>query len=304
MAQLNYRPSASAVHYKPPKRVVPWRTLIGCALAALAIIIGSIAYVKLVPHVENIYLRLGATGTAALITGAICMAAVRFGRVYIQLLAASIGTALGLLALYVMWLVFVHDFFVASGFKVRWLGLVAHPSTFIELTRLINQAGTWKLNDNMLRGPVLLFMWIAEGAAILAAAVLMALKGLASDDPMCSRCAAACTFTKGLPRFATDREDELLAVVENREFALLNSQPPPADEDAPEISLRLLSCRRCGEMNVLTVNRLSWSLQHGTLTLETTPLVNQLLITREEAEVLKNLKTTMPANEPQPEQLA
>lgn len=110
-APLNYQARNSAIYYTPPSRLNVGRTLIGVLVAAALIVIGSIIYAKIQPAMGSIYVRAGQVLVGAVAVGVVAMMPVRYGKIRIPLLAASIGAALSMLAVYVMWLTWVHDYF-------------------------------------------------------------------------------------------------------------------------------------------------------------------------------------------------
>src|SRR5205807_1672908 len=130
---------------------------------------------------------------------------------------------------------------------------------------------------------LLLIFWLCEAGIILAAGVLAPIKGLFNDEPVCRECGAKCELGSRLPRFSADRQEAVIALVENRQFDLLPTHEAPDHEDAPELSLRLLSCPTCQSMHVLTLNHIAWEASgSGPLSVKTRPLVRQLLITPDE----------------------
>ncbi|HSZ58321.1 MAG TPA: hypothetical protein VK797_21835 [Tepidisphaeraceae bacterium] len=80
----------------------------------------------------------------------------------------------------------------------------------------------------------------------------------------------------------------MIGHVEGRQFAAIAAYPAPPDDSAPQLSLRLMSCSRCGQTNVVTLNNLSWTRDlNGVRKLDIRPLENQLLITSSETEELR-----------------
>src|SRR5437867_618929 len=124
---LSYRPSNSAVYYQPPKRLDIGRTLLGFVIAAALTAAGAFLYAYLLPQLKYITLRAGAAVSAAVAVGVISVMAVRFGKVRIPMVATFIGAILALLALYVMWLTWVHDVLNFAGARVTYTVLFTHP---------------------------------------------------------------------------------------------------------------------------------------------------------------------------------
>lgn len=285
---LNYQPRNSAVYYTPPSHVDIGRTIVGCLITAIAIIIGSVLYAKIQPSLHGIYVRLGEVFVGALAVGFLAMIPVDYGKVRIPLLAAFIGAGLAMLAVYFMWLVWVHDY-IQQGIPIGYGMLLKHPLVLTHLIRLINGVGAWTLHGEVVRGFPLAIFWLGEFAAILACGVLLPLKAIRNEEAACTSCGAPCKLVRPIARFADDRKAELVAAVENHEFDSLASHEPPGGDSAPQLSLRLLTCPRCNQTNVLTVNHITWLATRRGRTMNIRPLVNQMLVTEQEANHLKDL---------------
>src|SRR4051812_14153564 len=234
---LNYRPSNSAVYYTAPARIDLLRTIAGTALATVFAIGGAVLYAKRLPDVSNLILRGGAVCAASISVGVIGFIAVQIGRIRIPAVAALLGVMLGLMVLYVMWLVWMHDVIWRIGLQIPYWKLVRHPIPFLRLIRSINRAGTWSIGGSRVYGPPLLFLWLGEAGLILAGAVLMPMKGIKDEDPICRTCRSKCRSIGRLPRFDADQEVAFIAAIENRDFVSLVTFDPPKDEDAPELTM-------------------------------------------------------------------
>jgi hypothetical protein len=288
---LNYESEfATPTYYLPPRRAEPMRTLLWTALSALLVVVGAICYGQLQPDLDDLYLRGGALAVAAGAVGLLGMMAVRGGRVRSRGLAASIGLILSLLVLYVMWVAWVQCILTAWGMQVSWWQLAVRPVPFFRVIQYINETGAWNYNGRVIRGASLTVCWIGEAIAILGAGVLIPLKASGGLDPVCTDCGTRCKTTPNLPRFSDEREVKLIAALLDRDFDALHQHDAPANEDDPEIALRLMSCPKCGHTNVLTVSRIAWYVNRtGQATVKTEPIVNQLLITRNDSERLKGI---------------
>ena len=279
---LNYRPSRSAAYYTPPRRIDSRRAAVSFIVGALAAAVGGVAYALIQRQLEHVLLRIGEAIAGALAIGAIASATVAYARVRVPLLASGIGALLALIALYAMWIAWVHACFPAGlGLTYPWL--VRHPISVSRLIRLLNQLGTWKYQDELVRGPALWIIWILEITPMLLCGVLFPLKAMPGDVP-CLTCGTECKLVRPIARFAIECRDELLSRAEARDFAHLANLPPPPFETAAQLSLRLMSCPRCGQTNLLTVNHLSYTThKNGLQTLNVRPLIDQLMIPPTEA---------------------
>jgi hypothetical protein len=287
--QLNYQPSHSAVYYTPPRRLNVGRTLLSFAIAMFLAVIGAFAYAKIQPALHHLLLRIGQVIAGAIIAGVISMIPADFGKVRSPVLAAFMGAVLAMIVLYVMWITWIHDVLHRAGAPVEYWKLIAHPPALFRLIRLISSVGTWSYGGDMVRGFGLVIMWVLEASAVLACGVLFPLKAVGNDDPVCHSCGSQCRLVRPIARFSLECRDLLIADVENRHFNSITSYPPPPSEDAPQLSLRLLSCPRCGQTNVVTMNDISWTLdEHAQRKLDIRPIINQLMVTPEEAQVLRD----------------
>jgi len=281
---LNYQPSTSAVYYTP-KRRVHLVSVIGLYLVSMAgIVIGSIVYARLQPQIRNAYGRLIEVAIGAAAVGWLGALPSRHGRVRIPLLAAFIGASLALLALYVMWMTWLYGHLHP---RFGFLALIENPMFLVRTIRVINRIGVWKYHGTLIRGVPLAICWVGEFAAILACGVLIPLKKMSGEDPICTSCGNKCKLVRPIARFADDRQGELIGSIESRDFPSVILHAPPRSDTDPQLSLRLLSCPKCGRTNVLTVNHISWATTPRGRTMDIRPLVNQLLVTEDEAGKLK-----------------
>jgi hypothetical protein len=231
------------------------------------------------------------------------MAAVYFGKVRLPIVAAFIGSALSLLVLYVMWAVWVHDVLGRLRVQGSYWTFIRHPVVVYRLMQELNRVGTWSYHGYVVKGAPLLVWWLGEAGLILAGGVLMPLKGIEKNAPICARCRGKCRSIGLLPRFAAEQQDEVIAAIESRDFTSLASFTAPEHDDDPELKLRLLSCG-CGETNVLTLSFVAWTVNaQGISKVMTKPLVNELLITREETQQIRAAKETIEAEGEQDEKL-
>jgi hypothetical protein len=288
---LNYQPSHSAAYYVPPTQFDRKRLPIAFLITAVVIGLGAVVYAKIQLNIDQIHIRGAAAVVFALAVGGVCMAPVRAGRVRSPALAACLGAILSLFALYVMWVVWVHDYLNRTlGFNISYSILIRYPSVLWRVIKSIDRTGAWRLNGDLISGFILFLWWFGEGAMIVAAGTLFPLRGLFTSDPICRQCGARCKRVSGFPYFAGDRQSEIASAIDTRSFAQLSALPAPVNENAPELRIRLMSCPRCGNMHVVTLNRIAWVRgKNGRATVKITLIVNELLITSEEAGQLTDV---------------
>jgi hypothetical protein len=285
---LNYQPSRSAVYYTPPRRMDPQRAVVGFLVGALAGAVGGLAYALIQQQLHYMVLRIGEVVCGALAVGVIASSAVSYGRVRSPLLAAAMGAAVAMIALYTMWIVWLHGYFENASIQVTYAWLLRHPIAVFRLVRIVNVFGTWNYHGEPVSGPGLWIIWALEAMPILLSGVLFPLKAM-PGDVACLSCGRECTLVRPIARSAIDCKDELLARVEGREFAPLAAFAPPPCETAEQLSVRLMSCPDCGQTNVLTVNHIGFTTDHsGSRKMNLRPLVNQLMLPPGEVAELRD----------------
>jgi hypothetical protein len=112
---------------------------------------------------------------------------------------------------------------------------------------------------------------------------------MADEDPVCRSCGSKCKLVRPIGRFAAEHLDELTATVGNHNFDAISRLTPPLGDTEPQLSLRLMSCPRCGQTNLVTVNHIRWIATKRGRSMVIRPLVNQLLIPADEAARLKEI---------------
>jgi hypothetical protein len=165
-------------------------------------------------------------------------------------------------------------------------GLILNPLVFARIVFAIGRRGTWSSHGTVVRGPVLFFFWMCEAGLVIAAGVLLPGRGLYSDDPVCAGCGRRCVQAPRFQRFSAGRQAEFLSAVEGRHFDSLAGFAPPEHADAPELAVKLMSCPDCGTTHVLTVSWVGWQTINRRAVVKIRPLINQLLITADEAASL------------------
>ena len=284
---LNYRPSNSAVYYRPLEQFNRRGLLIGLPIGVVSAVIGSAAYALILPTLRDGVVHVIAACVAAGAVALIAWSVSRAAKLRSPTIAAFLGAAISLLSLYTMWVAWIPSTLKYSG--LYWQ-LVAHPFAFFKIIRVINRFGTWSYNGDQIRGFPLLIIWLIEAGMMLSAGVFAAIVATRDHEPICPVCRAKLASKIKIPKFAATRQDELVAAIEARTFEQLAAHEPPTHEHAPEVDIWVLSCPTCMETHVLSVKRLAWGRnKQGRLELKTTPLVNDLMITPVEAVELHNI---------------
>lgn len=293
--RLQYRVPTAAIFYQPPRACDPLRLSGAVLIALLVTIVGAVVYVRLHFWLDSILLKLGLIGALGVGTGIAAWLAINLGRVRNQTLGVLVSCALGLVALYVAWIAWLHLHVRRSGFDLSVWSLVGHPRQAFALVRWFNQFGTWKYQGQPIAGVSLYMLWTIEALAIVVTATLLGAQGVVSKRPFCKTCNRPADKVSRMPRFAASGDDS--SVVErvlNHDFeSLLDDPGPLRDEDDPQIDFVLHSCPKCGDFHTLSVTRSEWVLAdaaRGTLRVKTDTLVDRMLIGREQADRVRTLR--------------
>ncbi len=255
---LPYRPSDHALFYRPPSRVDLGRTVVGYVAAAATVTGLASGYGAALPAVTSIATRMATVAAAVLMVGLAAGIPIRFGRVRIPILAAGIGVSLAAVAVYVMWVAWVHQVLLAGRASVPVSRLATRPVPLLALVVHLGRAGTWAMDGEPMNGPPLYGLWLFEAGLFLSAGTLIPIRMRYASAPVCPDCRRITRRAANLPRFDGRRQAQLISAVEGRAFDALVGLPAAPDADAPELSLALMSCPSCGHLNVLTVSRIAW----------------------------------------------
>ena len=281
---LAYRPSDSAMFYRPPSRVDVGRTVVGFTFAAVLVAAAAYLYGLGLPEVTALLPRLATVVVTAVVVGLLAGIPVRYGRVRVPVLAAAMGAVLASLAVYVMWLSWTHRVLLDHRVSIPAARLAIRPVPLLQFIVHLGRVGTWSYHGDTINGPALYLCWLIEAGLFLSAGTLIPTRMLYDSAPVCGDCGGRAQRVPDLPRFHGDTQAAVVSAVEGRSFAALVGLPPAPHADAPEVTVRLMSCRKCGHLNVLTVSRIAWHRNaNRRLTVKTTKLLDGLLLTADEA---------------------
>lgn len=284
---LGYQASHSAAYYTPAKKLSVWRTIVALIGSVSLAIIGAVIYAKFERKAMDLPVRGGSSVAAAVAVAFLGLLPKNFGKIRSPFIAAMCGGIVASVALYTMWIVWIHDVLHLWNLPVKYLGLILHPSGLQYVILHVNKVGTFTYQGEAVCGFALAVAWVGEAALVLAAGVFPPLKESLTDLPVCRACGTTCTHVRSLPRFADDFQANFIASIANRDFVSIANHRAPQHERSPELVIELMSCEKCGQTHVLTINRVAWEAnRQGVVTLESNALIKQLLITPDEAVLL------------------
>ena len=270
------------------------------AVAALAAVYAyADLYIKVVDKLSILILIVCAVAMGFAVAGVLRVTKVR-NLTVIAIIAATSA----LLALYVSWAVWESAFLQKVGEDVQAWELFRRPRAVWSLAQLINEEGTFMLRDRAVKGTELWLAWGIEALTLVGCTLLIPLLTL-RRMAFCESCGSWCEKRKNLARVRALDEDLLREHVENRDYDYLSRLGRP-EENAPVFhSIELFGCPKCGQTNLLTVNRVTVTYTNGQRAENARPIVDRLWLNAAEAEVVLALPQRMmeaAAASPQPPQ--
>ena len=282
--------------YRPPREFAPLRLTGGFALAACSAVLLAWAYVRVLPELNTIHFLFTAPFAFGVALGLACMLMVHLGRVRRSALAILLSCAVGLIALYATWVLWIQQITQRWGAPVPLTGVIVHPIGAAQVVNLINREGTRQYKGEPVAGGLLFVLWTLEGLIIVIAPAVMGNLAVKSQKPVCPTCGVDCPRDAKSIRFSGHDPDQFRNQVLARNFDSLLAHGPLLHDDAPQIDLSIHACPKCGEFHVLTVTTSAWVLDGNKRpTVQTTTLVDRMLIPRHEAERLRAMREQLQA---------
>jgi hypothetical protein len=240
----------------------------------------ALAYVPVVGYFS--FLLSAAFGG---LVGAIAGTGLKLAKTRHLALAAVVGFVATATAFYLSWAVWVYAILRRADADVSLVPLVRAPEQLWAMIRLVNKAGAWSIHGATPTGAVLWTLWGLEAAIILGCGSLIA-SALVSA-PFCEACGAWTQERADAARVAAAAgADDLKRLADNRQIAHLAGFGPPPPEATEWLRLDLHSCQKCTHFHTLDVHRVHVKFEKGKRTEEKTAILENLLVTADEAAAL------------------
>lgn len=291
---------AGGLYYKPSGEVTVVGALAGLigGLAAGAVL--AFAYSYLVYYIPIIYLNLlCVAGFAALLGFApgylmhVCK---------VRNTAAGVGIAIipVLASFYLSWAVWVSIIVSNDEASISALALAAQPLLLWELIAKINEVGAWTLfkSSTPVSGLALWVVWAIEAGVVLIGAPVAASMML-GNRPFCENCNAWCAGEQGVALLGAADDDEVKRRVEAKDFQYVRGLGTKAEGDVEWYRVDLHGCPTCGQMNTLSVMKEKLKVDDkGNVSVDSSPFIENLLLTAPEANDLRTLNREAAAPAP------
>jgi hypothetical protein len=212
----------------------------------------------------------------------------RIGKVRNPGFIMLLGTATGILAIYLAWVFYIYFFWRRQGGEFwAW-----SPGAIYEEMKVFAEHGLWSMKNWTPKGWVLWAFWIAEAVVV----VLLSLAiSVANDAPYCDQCNVWTKKHKDVASFALADPGPLKTQLEMEGYEILDALHKLPFDPADCLKATIHSCPQCEETDYLTIchSRLVVD-KEGNQTTQETEIVKQLRIDRDLVHHLQDLGTEPP----------
>ena len=255
-------------------------TLIGGLVVA---VLGGIVYAYAVRWIRFIYIRALSTiafgGLVGFVTGKLARAG-KLRNVKVTLVLVAIVTLVGYYFAWMFWIAALHD-------DISTMRLLVSPRAVWDVIGLINEVGTWSMKrSDPVNGTALTVVWLIEAGLIFGFAMFGA-TGALGGDMYCETCERWTPGGDNFRRTATADPATARQRLEAHDFAWIDTLPPVPDQTSSWWTFSHRRCPSCENLHSLSVIETAIATDNkGNTQTKTTKIVNELLITPQEAQAL------------------
>jgi len=219
-------------YYRPSGLFQLSGLLLTVVFGAAAALVCAGVYGYLILYNPFLYINFMATLGLGFLVGVAASAGVSVGKVRNSLVASLLGAGVGVIAVYVSWVVWVHAL-AGRADESLW---VVDPTALLGVVGLLAKEGVWSIRSATPTGVVLYAIWASE-ALIVIGLVVAAVHGAASR-PFCERCNAWMSETVGQKMLGyVDDRNGLVDALEAGRFDALGALGEPTAERFSRSSL-------------------------------------------------------------------
>jgi len=252
----------------------------------LAFLLGY-CYSHFILWVPLIYFSILAAIGYGLLTGALTSEFMKARKTRSNNAAAVVGLAVGLIALYSSWMVWLQAWVGRTGNSISLKELLLDPAGMWFGIRTINAAGAWKFGGSTPTGAMLWAVWGVE-AAIIVGATIFGSWMMMAGDPFCESCNTWCKSKEKVCTVAATMEPaEFKQRMERKDFSMLEKLEE-GTKGQSRFQLDLHSCPSCKMLNTLSVQHFKVQIVKGKKADEkNSKLIDKLLLAPGEAEKIE-----------------
>jgi len=268
-------------YYKHSGKVPAIGVLFGFLAGVLVSIPASYLYDYGIIEITTDKLRFVCTIAFGALVGLAAGMGMFWGKVRNNLVAAMIGAATSLAALYISWGVWLIDIYDRG----RWISnpsrLLMHPGFMWQVILQTNSTGTWAMeHESPTAGTVLWLVWLTEALFIVGFGMLVAV-ALIKRQPFCEQCDSWCSKIEKIYYAPTMQPADLKTKLENRQFECLQALGQGSAK-AAHFRVVLHSCPTCGTLNTMTLMK--------AFPKDQKTLIDKLLFSASEAESIRHAR--------------
>jgi len=268
-------------YYKHSGKVPAIGVLFGFLAGVLVSIPASYLYDYGIIEITTDKLRFICTIAFGALVGLAAGMGMFWGKVRNNLVAATVGAATSLAALYISWGVWLIDIYDRG----RWISnpsrLLMHPGFMWQVILQTNSTGTWAMeHESPTAGAMLWLVWLTEALFIVGFGMLVAF-ALIKRQPFCEQCDSWCSKIEKIYYAPTMQPADLKTKLQNRQFECL---PALGQGSAKAAHFRVVlhSCPTCGTLNTMTLMK--------TFPKDQKTLIDKLLLSASEAESIRHAR--------------
>ncbi|MCP3903068.1 MAG: hypothetical protein GY715_05470 [Planctomycetes bacterium] len=235
-------------YYVPSGRL----TIGGLVMMLIFGVIGGLllgaAYGYLIQYNPLVYVNFLATLFVGVVVGVIASVGISRGAVRSPGVAALLGVVVGVVALYVSWVFWMHALTLRAG-QATWL---LDPAALWEGILVVNKNGAWSMKGTTPTGGVLWAIWGIE--AVLIVGICAAMCRGAAGEPYCEACGRwSADVYKDLPLPCPVDLSALRNDLEAGNVAAL--KPLAGGAENCRLDASLSACPGCPDVGFLTVRK-------------------------------------------------
>ena len=270
-----------ATYYQPSGKFAPQGPILGLLMGAAVSVPAAFLYDYGIVSIPEAKLRGICTLVFGALIGALAGLGMSWGKVRNIVVAASVGFTASLFGLYLSWDAWVLHLIHPDRWLFNLVAPASHPHRLWQAMLAINTVGTWSFGSGSKpdHGVFLWIVWSAETLLMLGVGTLAAV-AMVQRRPFCERCDQWCTQKSHLYFAPNFPGDQLKAQLESQNIAGLEKLTVGSKKQS-HFRIDLHTCGNCHMLNTLSL--------YQNLPKNSHSLVNKLLITPDQAAVIRNL---------------
>jgi len=221
-------------------------------------------------------------------------AVMRWAKVRNMPVIVIVAVSAALLLFYASWAVWEADLSRQASRPISAWRLSQRPGLMWRYALRINEVGTFTLNDRAVTGGELWAFWIGEAFLLIGATIAIPI-AMMRGQAFCENCGAWCKRNKDIARVQNFDDELVREHMEEKDFEYLVRLGPATINTPVHLRVELLSCPKCKQTHLLTVNRINIQYVNGRRAENAKPVVDRLWLDAAQAEMVRGLPKMLSA---------